>query len=134
MGLLDFLKRKPGQDLGESTAVPAMDAISSAQMPMGPSGMGMQGNRPPGAPTMPTATPMFPQTKQMSPSSAFQSFSPTSELQEVQTSPSYQQAPMPTSNDLDKRMNHIEDKIEIMNEKLDLIMRELRNLYERGSR
>jgi hypothetical protein len=141
MGLLDIFKKKAAPSAGEMAAVPAMQAISSAR---GPPGMGMPGlSSPPGAgtpsrppmPGAPSATPMFPQTQPLTPSAPFGpgKFSPIQELKEVQTVPSYPaQVAAPTS-DLGKKIGHLEDRMEIMNEKLDLILRELRNIYERGA-
>ena len=61
-------------------------------------------------------------------------FSPTSELREVQFQPAQAQASSPVpSDDFGRRLDHLQDKMEIMNEKLDMILREIRNIYETGA-
>ncbi len=55
-----------------------------------------------------------------------QGFSPT-------VQPSQPAAAQAASDDTVRRINHLEDKMEIMNEKLDLILREIRNIYETGA-
>jgi hypothetical protein len=62
-------------------------------------------------------------------------FSPTAELREIQTfNPQSMGQQAVPSDDLGRRISHLEDKIGIVNEKLDLILRELRNLYDVGRR
>ena len=80
---------------------------------------------------------MFPQSSPQGPMSGFsrEQFSPSTELREIQV---FNPQSMPSqqamhSDDMGRRISHLEDKIEIVNEKLDLILRELRNLYEAGA-
>ncbi len=137
MGLFDFLKRAP-TPTAEGMGMAAPMGLPGAQAP--PT-LGIQGiGAPPGfgAPSQtpsflggPQAMPMFPQNQPM-PSLPFsgQAFSPTAELREIQTSITPTQVAAP-SDDLGRKIGHLEDKMEIMNEKLDLILREIRNIYER---
>lgn len=134
MGLLDFLK-KPGSG-AESGGLPSSGPSQAVMGPPGvgsPPGMGSSPFASLSNPQMPPARPMFPQTEQLSPSAPFGSapFSRSSELQDVQMPQTQPSAVM--GDDLGRKIGHLEDRMEIMNEKLDLIMRELRNIYEQGS-
>lgn len=79
-----------------------------------------------------SAVPMFPQSQPSGPMPGFsrEPFSPTAELREVQGFGPQQQSPSVPSDDMGRKISHIEDKMEIINEKLDLILRELRHLYD----
>jgi len=134
MGLFDLFRRKEQAEppsMGGMAARTAITAISGA-----PPGFeeypGMRASTvptPPGTPPVPAAFPMFPQTQSMSPPSLRgQGFSPSAELMEAQGN--IPQSPTVQTDDLGRRISHLEDKMELMNEKLDLILRELRNIYE----
>ena len=129
MGMLDIFKKKPAEPFPTQGAEAGGTAISGISQLEGPPGFKQPGM---GAPGAPPAMPMFPQSQPIPASSPFERspFSPSGEMMEVQRSASTQAV---SADDLGKRIGHLEDKMEIMNEKLDLILRELRNIYEQGA-